>query len=84
MLFVGSWTLGLGYGIATLWYQIANFGRDPLTASIWVGIVGASFAAAFIAMRRYGQQAGRTVIPLTPAMASGCNSCGNARSCGRS
>ncbi len=84
MLFVGSWTLGLGYGVATLWYQIANFGRDPLTASILVGIVGASFAAAFIAMRRYGQQAGRTVIPLTPAMASGCNSCGNARSCGRS
>ena len=84
MLFVGSWTFGLAYGLATLWYQIANFARDPLTASIWIGIVVAAFAAAFIAMRQFGQQRGRRVIYLTPVMATGgCNSCGNSRSCGR-
>jgi len=85
MVFVGSWTMALGYGLGTLWYQIANFGRDPLTASIWIGLVGATFTAAFIAMRRYAQQPGRRIIPLTPAMVSagGCNSCGNSGSCGR-
>ena len=83
MLFVGSWTLGLGYGMATLWYQLANFARDPLTASIWVGIVGASIAAAVIAMRRHGRKAGRYVIRLAPAVAGGCGGCGNAESCSR-
>lgn len=69
MLFVGSWTLGLAYGLATLWYQIAHFGRDPLTATIWIGIVGASFATAFLAMRRFGQHRDRWAATLQPVMA---------------
>lgn len=85
MLFVGGWTFGLAYGLATLWYQIANFGRDPLTASIWVGIVGASFAAALIAMRRYGERHRETFILLNPATATagGCGSCSKSAGCGR-
>lgn len=76
-LFVASWTTGLAYGMATLWYQIANFARDPLTASIWVCIVGVGFTAAFIAMRRFGQHPDRWMVALTPAMAE----CGNSNSC---
>ena len=33
MLFVGGWTFGLAYGLATLWYQIANFGRLAVLAA---------------------------------------------------
>ena len=85
MLFVGGWTFGLAYGMATLWYQIANFGRDPLAASIWVGLVGASFAAALIAMRRYGERHRETFILLNPATATagGCGSCSKSAGCGR-
>ena len=43
------------YGAATLWYQLAHFERDPLTASLWVAVIGTAFAAAFIAMRRLGE-----------------------------
>jgi ferrous iron transport protein B len=84
-LFVAAWTSGLAYGLATLWYQIANFGRDPMTALIWVGIIGAGYATAFITMRRYGEREDRFTIPLTPAVAaaSNCGGCAKSRSCGR-
>ncbi|GAB1394440.1 Fe(2+) transporter permease subunit FeoB [Rhodocyclaceae bacterium] len=82
MVFVGSWTFGLAYGLATLWYQIANFARDPLTASIWIGIVGASFATAIVAMRRFGQRQNRWMMPLTPAVAF-CDNGGCGSSCGK-
>ncbi|MDP2170081.1 MAG: ferrous iron transport protein B [Rhodocyclaceae bacterium] len=72
-LFVAGWTTGLAYGLATLWYQVANFGRDPLIASIWIGIVGAMFATAFIAMRRYGEQS--SAIGLMPVPAASCAGC---------
>lgn len=55
-MFVVAWTTGLGYGLATVWYQAANFARDPVTASAW--ITGMSFAlfAAIAAMRRHGKR----------------------------
>ena len=81
--FVAAWTTGLAYGTATLWYQLANVGRDPLAAALWVAVVGAGFVAAFSAMRRYGRQAGREALPLNPAVAGGCGGCSNAGSCGR-
>lgn len=53
--FVAMWTTGLGYGLATLYYQAANFGRDPALASLWIGIVLTGFAAAFLILRRLGR-----------------------------
>lgn len=54
-LFVGGWTTGLAYGLSTVWYQVANFARQPLEASVSVIVVAALFCAAFIAMQRYGK-----------------------------
>ncbi len=90
-LFVGAWTSGLAYGLATLWYQFANFSRDPASALIWAGIVGTGLAAAFIAMRRHGEREDRFVMTLTPAVATvamagtsgGCGGCSRSGSCGR-
>lgn len=69
-LFVAAWTSGLAYGAATLWYQIASFARDPLTATIWIGLVGAGFSAAFIAMRRFGARQDEWTAMLVPVMAN--------------
>ena len=55
MMFVVAWTTGLGYGLATLWYQIATFARDPLSASAWIGAVSILFIASFAVMRRVGK-----------------------------
>jgi len=83
MLFVGGWTFALAYGTATLWYQVANFARDPLTATLWIGLVGASFSTAFIAMRRYAERRDAPVLTLAPATAGGCGGCDKSADCGR-
>lgn len=53
--FVALWTTGTGYGLATVYYQAANFGRDPGLASFWIGLVAAGFVAAFLILRRMGR-----------------------------
>jgi len=34
--FVALWTTGVAYLTATLFYQTATFGRDPLSAGLWI------------------------------------------------
>jgi len=62
--FVALWTTGTGYGLATLYYQAATFGRDPATASLWIGLVLAGFAAAFLSLRRMGRRDAALPVPL--------------------
>lgn len=73
-LFVAAWTTGLAYGVATLWYQLANYARDPLAAMLWTAGIVAAFGAAFVAMRRYGEK-NNDVIGLTPVPATSCAGC---------
>ena len=51
-LFVALWTTGLAYGLATLYYQAANFARDPSGALFWFAIVTAVIAAVLLTLRR--------------------------------
>lgn len=55
-LFVGAWTTGLAYGLATLYYQAARFGQQPLGAGLWIATVVAAFALALWSLRRYGRR----------------------------
>jgi ferrous iron transport protein B len=64
MAFVGGWTLGMAYGLATLYYQTATFAAHPLDSAIWIGSVGAVFATAIVALRRYGQRQHAPAMPL--------------------
>ena len=63
-LFVVAWTTGLGYGLATLWYQVANFQRQPAQATLWIVLVSIGFALAFLAMRRHGRLSHSTMSAL--------------------
>jgi ferrous iron transport protein B len=56
-LFVGAWTTGLAYGMATLAYQISIFSRAPGSSLTWIGIVLACFVGFFIFLRQQGQKA---------------------------
>jgi ferrous iron transport protein B len=54
--FVALWTTGLAYGLATLYYQAATFGRDPALAVTWIGTVLATLALAIALLRRTGRR----------------------------
>jgi ferrous iron transport protein B len=55
-LSIAAWTTGLGYGVATLFYQAAIFQRDPLSSATWIGIMVALFAAVLLTPRRWAEQ----------------------------
>jgi len=53
-LFVGAWTTGMAYGLATLYYQAAIYSRQPMVSLGWISGVLLAFAAVFCWMRRLG------------------------------
>ncbi|NKN34491.1 Fe(2+) transporter permease subunit FeoB [Marichromatium bheemlicum] len=55
-LFAAFWTTGLGYVSATIFYQAAIFARDPVSASIWIGIMTALFLATVLGMRWWSRR----------------------------
>jgi ferrous iron transport protein B len=81
MLFVAAWTLGLAYGLATVFYQIANFARDPLTATMWITGITFAFLLAISVMRHYGKRQGREKFTLQLNEAFRCNGCQQAGRC---
>ncbi len=63
-LFVAAWTTGLGYGLATIYYQGATWVRHPGSSAGWIAAVLATFAVALIALRRAGSADAEAGIPL--------------------
>ena len=53
-LFVAAWTTGLAYGVATLYYQVAIFSRQPTNSMAWIAGTLLAFAAVLLWMRRLG------------------------------
>ncbi|NHA15647.1 Fe(2+) transporter permease subunit FeoB [Thioalkalivibrio sp. XN279] len=54
--FVGFWTTGMAYGLATIYYQAAIFSRDPTQSTAWIAAVIAAMAATVLVLRRMGRQ----------------------------
>jgi ferrous iron transport protein B len=61
--FVALWTTGLAYGLATLYYQAATFGRDPATAATAIGLTLGGFAAALLLLRWLGRREAARLVP---------------------
>ena len=57
-LFAVAWTTGLGYGIATVFYQSAIFSRDPASSAAWIAAMVGLFAALVILMRVLADRTG--------------------------
>jgi len=64
-MFVAAWTTGTAYGLATLYYQAANYATNPQGATTWIVGIITAFAVAFLALRRYGQEPLPAVVPLS-------------------
>ncbi|MFT3717446.1 Fe(2+) transporter permease subunit FeoB [Pseudorhodoferax sp.] len=62
-VFVAAWTTGLGYGLATIYYQAATWARHPGASMIWIGGILIGFAAVLWSLRRYGAR-GDSGLPL--------------------
>jgi ferrous iron transport protein B len=54
--FVGFWTTGMAYGLATIYYQAAIFSRDPGQSTAWIAAVVAAMATTVLVLRRMGRQ----------------------------
>lgn len=55
-LFACTWNAGLAYMAATLFYQIATMGRDPMASLLWIGVVCTLFLSAIMIMRQMGDK----------------------------
>ncbi len=55
-LFASSWTMGLAYGAAVMFYQIARFDRHPDSSTIWIVSILAALAAVFLFLRWLGNR----------------------------
>lgn len=55
-IFVAAWTTGLGYGLATLYYQAATWANYPDSSLTWIGVVMAGFALVLYSLRRLGRR----------------------------
>ncbi|CAA6819050.1 MAG: Ferrous iron transport protein B [uncultured Thiotrichaceae bacterium] len=50
-----AWSTGLGYGAATLFYQLATFAQHPVQSLIWTAIILGSFALSVFGFYRAGK-----------------------------
>ncbi len=55
-LFVAAWTTGLGYGVATLYYQVATWSAHPASSAAWVAAVLVAFGASVAALAWAGRR----------------------------
>jgi len=55
-LFIGTYLTLLAWAVATLFYQLATFGRHPGKSLTWVTVIGLAFIAFLYGMRRAGRR----------------------------
>jgi len=53
-VFVACWTTGLGYGLATLYYQTATWSRHPHQSLLWILAILALLASVLMTLRHLG------------------------------
>ena len=53
-VFVAAWTTGLGYGLATIFYQAATWAQHPGSSMAWIVGIVIGFAIVLLSLRRYG------------------------------
>ena len=63
-LFVVGWTSGLAYGVATMYYQAANWAQHPASSAAWIAGILAALATTLWFLRRQGARADGGRVPL--------------------
>jgi ferrous iron transport protein B len=62
-VFVGLWTTGLGYGLATVYYQAAIFTRNPASSTAWIVGVLAALVCTILVLRWQSRGLSSAAVP---------------------
>ena len=62
-VFVALWTTGLGYGLATVYYQAAIFSRNPAHSTAWIVGVSAALVATILVLRWQSRGLSSSAMP---------------------
>lgn len=54
-VFVGWWTTGLAYGVATLYYQLSTYSLHPQSSLIWLGAIVGIYVSVWVFLRHVGR-----------------------------
>lgn len=60
--FAGTWTFGLAYGVATIFYQVATFSAHPLQSSLWIGFFVTALVVFYVWLKQKAKRS-QTIIP---------------------
>ena len=55
-IFSGTWSTGLAYLVATNFYQLSHFSRNPLTASLWLLAFIGIITSIYFYLKRVGKR----------------------------
>lgn len=61
--FAATWTFGLAYGSATVFYQAATFAAHPLQSSLWIGFFVLALICFYFWLKRKAPKS-QTIIPV--------------------
>lgn len=61
-IFAGAWTTGLAYIAATVYFQVVNFGENPVFATIWIAVMAAVCVGIFMYLKNMGQKQSQNQI----------------------
>lgn len=54
--FVAAWTTGIAFVTATLFYQVASFGRHPISSGIWILSLSILLALVVLGLRAWARK----------------------------
>ncbi|MEO0350632.1 MAG: Fe(2+) transporter permease subunit FeoB [Cyanobacteria bacterium P01_A01_bin.15] len=49
--FIGCWTTGLAYAMATLFYQLGTFAQHPVQSVVWTAVVAIALGLTYLGMK---------------------------------
>ncbi len=64
-LFVVSWTTGIAYLLATVFYQSMTFSQHPTTSSLWITGLLAVFSLTVMTFYFYGRKRNMAILAVT-------------------
>ncbi len=54
--FIATWTMGLAYGCAAVFYQAANFTSHPVSSVGWIAVIIALYYSVFLMLKKTGRK----------------------------
>lgn len=67
--FIALWSTGMGYGVATLYYQLATFGQHPLQSTAWTLGILLTLGLMLVGMKHWASRQAKLPTRLVTSVA---------------